>query len=467
MSLVAITVALLIAAASPADARKTASLVIDANTGKTLHASNADAPRYPASLTKMMTLYMVFDAIERGKLTYKTRMRTSSTAASRPPSKLGLKPGDTISVRAAVAALVAKSANDVAAVVAEHLSGSEEAFARAMTRKARAIGMRRTTFRNASGLPNRRQVTTARDMVRLGLRLQDDFPKHYGNFRRTHLKWRGKTYRTTNTLVRSLRGTDGIKTGYTRASGFNLVSSIKRGRRHVVAAVFGGKTARGRNNRMRVLLSRGLAKASTRKTRKRRPTKPLLVAKPKLRVPPPRLIARPRSTPTVRRAATRRTTTNRIAVASVRRVPLTGQRTRSQARPLRTASLSTRPPRSISDILAGLIRPPKLARRPSTLNAQAAALGVRAQPARFRGTVSNIQIQVGAYRTRREALQRLNDVRTRGGGVLVSSEPIAMPVSSGSRRLYRARFAGFQNRTTALATCTRLRQRGIDCHVAR
>ncbi|MEO1719684.1 MAG: D-alanyl-D-alanine carboxypeptidase family protein, partial [Pseudomonadota bacterium] len=279
LTLVAATLALVIASASGAQAAaKSASLVIDANTGKVLHEKNADARRYPASLTKMMTLYMVFDAIKRRKLTYKTKIRATKAATLKPPSKIGLRVGDRLTIRQVVAALVTKSANDVAAAIAIHIGGSEARFAKMMTRKARQIGMRNTRFRNASGLTDRLQRTTARDMIRLALRLQDDFPRDFGQFRIRTFKWRGKRFGNHNSLLRSFYGTTGIKTGYTRASGFNLVSSVKRGRRHVVAAVFGGKTARARNAKMRILLSRALKRASKRKTRR---SSPLLVARPR------------------------------------------------------------------------------------------------------------------------------------------------------------------------------------------
>ena len=281
---------------------KPASMVIDANTGRVLHASNADAPRYPASLTKMMTLYMVFDAIERKKLSYSSRIRISPYAASKPPSKLGIKAGQTISVRNAVSALVTKSANDVAAAVAEHLGGSERNFGAMMTRKARQIGMPSTRFRNASGLPDRLQRTTARDMITLGLALQDHFPNHYRNFRLRAFKYRGRTYRNHNSLMRRFYGTDGIKTGYTRASGFNLVSSVKRGRKHVVAAVFGGRTARSRNATMRILLTRALKRASTVKSRNKRQ---LIAARPKPTTRRPVRVARRQLPPAPRRTADR------------------------------------------------------------------------------------------------------------------------------------------------------------------
>jgi len=280
-------------------ANKKAAMVLDANTGKVLYSRNGDARRYPASLTKMMTLFMVFDEIKAGRLSFKTRIRMTASAAKRPPSKLGLKPGRTILLKDAVRALVTKSANDIAAAVAEHIAGSEAAFARRMTRRARSIGMSSTTFKNASGLTHEGQVTTARDMITLALRLQDDYPQHFYLFSTRAFKYHGKTYRNHNTLLRSMRGVNGIKTGYTRASGFNLVTSMRHGKKHLVAAVFGGKTARVRNARMRSLLYSGMRKASTRKTR--RPA-PMLLAKP-TKIPRARRRVAARAEPAVKRAS--------------------------------------------------------------------------------------------------------------------------------------------------------------------
>lgn len=246
---------------------KQASFVIDANTGRVLHEQFADAPRYPASLTKMMTLYMTFSEIEQGRLSFDTKITVSARAAGVAPSKLDLDAGEEIEVIDAVKALITKSANDMAVALAEHIGGSEVQFARLMTERARQIGMRSTTFRNASGLPDPGQISTARDMVTLGLRLQDDFPKHYRLFSLTSFTYRGKAYRSHNTLMHGFPGMDGIKTGYTRASGFNLVSSVNADNKHVVAAVFGGKTAQTRNAHMRSLLYRALQDASTEKTR--------------------------------------------------------------------------------------------------------------------------------------------------------------------------------------------------------
>lgn len=273
------------AAEAPA---RNAAMVIDANTGEVLHAQNADEPRHPASLTKMMTLYLAFEAIEQGRLADDTILTVSTEAASVAPSKLELEPGEQIALINAIKALITKSANDMAVAIAERISGSEGDFVRLMNERARQLGMRATTFRNASGLPDGAQITTARDMLTLALHLQDDFPKHYKLFSMRSFEYRGKSYGTHNTLMKSFPGIDGIKTGYTRASGFNLVSSVHRDGKHLVAAVFGGVTASARNAHMRMLLFHGLDQASTEKTRTARP---MLVAAPKPASRPPTRVA--------------------------------------------------------------------------------------------------------------------------------------------------------------------------------
>lgn len=238
---------------------KYASMVIDADSGRVLHATNADTRNYPASLTKIMTLYMVFDALKKGELALDTPLKVSKRAEGMPPSKLGLRRGKTITVRDAILALVTKSANDAAVVVAEALGGTEIAFARDMTTRARQLGMSRTTFRNASGLPNRRQLSTARDMALLGLRIREDFPDYYTYFSTTHFKFGKRNYKNHNTLLSNYKGTDGIKTGYIRASGFNLVASVERDGYRLVGVVFGGKSGKSRDRHMRKLLDKGFA----------------------------------------------------------------------------------------------------------------------------------------------------------------------------------------------------------------
>ncbi len=250
-------------AAETAQARY-ASIVIDAETGEVLRSRNADIRRYPASLTKMMTLYLFFEAIDQGRLSLDSKLKVSKRAAGQPPSKLGPSAGSTIRVEDAIRALVVKSANDIAVVVAEALGGTEVKFAQKMTSKARTLGMTRTTFRNASGLPNRKQRSTARDMAQLARALMRDFPHRYHYFDDERFGYRGREHRTPNRLLGRYRGMDGIKTGYIRASGFNLVASAERDSRRVIAVVFGGKTASSRNSHMANLLDLGFTRIAER-----------------------------------------------------------------------------------------------------------------------------------------------------------------------------------------------------------
>lgn len=236
-----------LAGAPNAAAEKYASIVIDMETNEVLHARHADEPRYPASLTKVMTLYMLFDALKAGEVTLDEQLTVSAVASRQPPSALRLKAGDTISVRDAIDALVTKSANDVAVVVAERLGGTEQRFATLMTAKARSMGMTRTTFKNASGLPNTAQLSTARDMAILAERVLEDHAAYYGYFAENRFTWGRNTYKNHNRLIGTVEGVDGIKTGYTRASGFNLMTSAKRRGRRVIAVMFGGSTARSRD----------------------------------------------------------------------------------------------------------------------------------------------------------------------------------------------------------------------------
>ncbi|APH72582.1 penicillin-binding protein [Aquibium oceanicum] len=243
---------------------KYAAIVIDANSGRTLHAVAADEPRYPASLTKMMTLYMVFEAIQQGRMTPSTQIPVSAYAASRPPTKLYLKAGQSVDADTAMRSLATKSANDVATAVAEYLGGSETRFADMMTAKARQLGMTHTVFRNASGLPDAQQRTTARDMAVLSLALRRHFPSMYGYFGLRGFAYRGKTIRGHNKVLDMVSGADGIKTGYTRASGFNLATSVSRDGKRLVAVVMGEKTARERDALMAQLVERFLPEASRR-----------------------------------------------------------------------------------------------------------------------------------------------------------------------------------------------------------
>lgn len=239
----------------PTWAAKKASIAICAETGAVYHTHQADVKTYPASLTKMMTLYLAFKALREGKATLKTRFKVSAHAARQSPTKLGLKKGTTISMKDAILALITKSANDAAVVLAEGLGKSTEAhFAKLMTAQARKLGMKHTVFKNASGLPNKHQVTTARDMATLSRALYAHFPKEFKYFGTKKFSYKGKVYNNHNKLLASVKGVDGIKTGFINASGFNLAASMVRNNKRIIAVVMGGATAKARDKKMTKLL---------------------------------------------------------------------------------------------------------------------------------------------------------------------------------------------------------------------
>jgi D-alanyl-D-alanine carboxypeptidase len=239
-----------------------ASIVIDGNTGSVLQALNPDALRHPASLTKIMTLYLLFEQLGAGKVRLDTPLKVSVHASEQAPTKLGLKPGGMITVEDAIKAMITRSANDVAVAVAENLDGDEDQFAKLMTQSARSLGMARTTYVNASGLPDDNQVTTAQDQAVLGRAIQQRFPRYYKYFSTAAFVYHGHAIRNHNHLLGSVEGVDGIKTGFTRASGFNLVTSVHRGGRFLVAVVLGGRTSAQRDAHMRELISSNIKRAS-------------------------------------------------------------------------------------------------------------------------------------------------------------------------------------------------------------
>jgi len=251
---------------SESSSPKFASIIIDGNSGSVLQATSPDGIRHPASLTKIMTLYLLFERLESGKMKLDTELPVSQHAADQDPTKLNLRAGQTIRVEDAIKGLVTRSANDAAVVIAEAIAGDEDDFAQMMTRKARSLGMSKTVYRNANGLPNDEQVTTARDQATLGRAIQERFPRYYRYFATSTFNWRGQSIRNHNHLLGSVEGVDGIKTGYTRASGFNLVSSMRRGNRHLIGVVLGGRSGGSRDAIMRNLLAENLEKGATTHT---------------------------------------------------------------------------------------------------------------------------------------------------------------------------------------------------------
>ncbi len=433
------------AAANP----KYAGIVVDAKTGKTLYSSSADSYRYPASLTKMMTLYLMFEAIEQGRMTKGTRIRVSSKAAAEPPSKLGLSAGSTITAEQAIYALVTKSANDVSTAVAEHLGGSEAEFARQMTQKAHSLGMTKTTFRNAHGLPNTAQKTTARDMARLGIALREHFPKEYKYFSTRSFRFGKATYGNHNRLLGAVKGVDGIKTGYTRASGFNLVSSVDTNGRQIVAVVMGGKTGASRNAQMQKLIGQYLNKAS-----KRGPGN--LVAK----TTSPYYIALPEIGPVPK---TRDFSELRVALAYSSQ-PKVSEFPIPVAKPvIGKAALIDQ----LNQQRAAVIP----VSRPET---SVVVAEVQSEAAIGEGDVDEIVtsstaapygwvVQIGATTNRAEAEAMLQEAKSKTGGLISNARPFTVVTSQNGEQLHRARFAGFDGKSEAWSACKQLKQKGYGC----
>ena len=443
-------------------AAKFAAMTVDAHSGRVIFARNADALRYPASLTKIMTLYLVFQDLEAGRITLDTRLRVSRRAASMQPSKLGLKPGSTIKVRHAIKALVTKSANDVATTVAENLGGSEAAFAQRMTRTARALGMTRTTFANTSGLPNQRQRTTARDMATLGLRIQRDFPQYYSYFSTRTFKYKGRRYGNHNRLLGRVKGIDGIKTGYTRASGFNLTSSVRRKGRHVVGVVMGGKSGRSRNRYMTGILKSALKKVPYRKRLrlasvagtppgyKQRKTHQVAAAKP----PKPNVIA-PNGQSNSRVRVLTANGTSPAPVRAQMKSLIAAQAAEPEAMPAEVSNKSDRADmeRLQDDVPStAQVRKVKVAKRTSQ----------RQQPRTGIARGRTWQIQIGAYKSPGDALSGLTKAKNFGLEALRGKKALTMVVNSKGAKLYRARFAGF-SRSQAKRACKSLSRRSFGC----
>lgn len=274
---VILSIGLALAPPSSLQAAPYAAMVVDARTGEVLHSRNADTRLHPASLTKMMTLYIAFEAVRNGEISLDQKVKISRNAAAEQPSKLGLKAGQRIAFRYLIRAAAVKSANDAATAIGEALSGSEAAFARRMTRTAKALGMSRTTFKNAHGLTEKGHMSTARDMTKLGRHILYDYPEYYHLFSRTTIDAGVRTVPNTNRrLLASYKGADGIKTGYTRAAGSNLVASAKRGSERIIATVFGGKSSTSRNAKIAELLDLGFRRAPSR-AKLRAPGRPAYV----------------------------------------------------------------------------------------------------------------------------------------------------------------------------------------------
>ncbi|MCW5697983.1 MAG: D-alanyl-D-alanine carboxypeptidase [Bauldia sp.] len=410
-----------------------AAMVVDAKTGEVLFSRNADAPRFPASLTKVMTLYLVFEDLERGRISLNTRLTVSQNAANQAPTKLGVPAGSTIKVEDAILALVTKSANDVAMVIAENLGGSQSGFAQRMNATARALGMNHTTFRNPHGLPDSAQVTTARDLITLGRAIQDRFPQYFRYFSTEVFVWNGVRMGNHNNLLGAVPGVNGIKTGYTRASGYNLLTSVSRDNRQIVAVVMGGNTAASRDEHMRQLIAEYLPRASTGPR-----TVPLLVANAAPSLPAP--VPRP----------------NPIALGMAP----------AAADPIVTATVqvATADPLPLEPIPPAAIAPAAIP--PAAVAMAALALEEEPEIPSEGDADNSWKIQIGAPPTEDGAHALLNRARSAQPGALGTAAPYVETFTNDrGNTFYRARFSGFPTQEAARAACAQLERSNFDCYV--
>ena len=428
LAVLAATAMVVAATAAPSSANSLyAAYVIDANTGQVLFSKDADKRRYPASLTKMMTLYLVFEAMAAGKINRNSAIPVSKNAAAEVPTKLGVPAGRSVSVDIAVKALVTRSANDVSTAIAEMLGGSEAGFARMMTAKARQLGMNSTQFRNAHGLPNSDQYTTARDMAILGIALREHFPQYYDYFSTRSFKYGKQTITTHNHMFGRYKGVDGIKTGYIRASGFNLVTSVKDGDRNVVAVVMGGQSARSRDNHMAELLNSYVPKAS------RGGGSPLIASR-KLTPGTPAAVASMQALPS-------------------RNIPM------PDFRPAGDIEIAAYAPQS-----EPAFAPPMPVAAP-----QAPVAAVEEQslidPVKTASlSRSGWVVQVASSPSEREAQDALAKAGAKAAGILASANPFTEIFDNKGTTYHRARFGGFASKTAAWNACNALKKKGIDCY---
>ncbi|PTE11971.1 D-alanyl-D-alanine carboxypeptidase [Mesorhizobium helmanticense] len=437
--ILALAMTLVVAEAASSQAARSAAIVIDAKTGKVLYSSDADGRRYPASLTKMMTLYLTFEAMAKGKIAKNSRVVFSARAAAEPPTKLGVRPGGVVTVETAILSMVTKSANDSATALGELLGGNEANFARMMTAKARALGMKSTVFRNANGLPDPGQFTTARDMAMLGIALREHFPQYYGYFSQRSFLYGRKRINGHNRLLGRIKGVDGIKTGYTRASGFNLVSSVSDGDRRIVAVVMGGKSGGSRDNQMAGLINAYMPKASSRGSG-------VLIAKagggnpitalakvflPKHDAPTP----------------DEKPDNDAVAALVEENAPVVEETTPVvQTRKVKTVAVAT-----ADDVATARV---------------AAAYGdaEAVDPVNTASVPSGWAIQVASSPKRSEAQAFLDKTTKQAPSVLADASGFTVAFDKDGVTYYRARFGGFGSKNAAWKACSALKKKKIECY---
>ncbi|MGO6684412.1 serine hydrolase [Rhizobium leguminosarum] len=490
---VAVTIVMVDSVNADAEAAnpKYAGIVVDAKTGNVLYSENADRLQYPASLTKMMTLYMTFEALEQGRIRLDTPVPFSAHAAAQAPTKLGVRAGGTITVEQGILGLVTLSANDAATALGEMLGGgSEDRFAQLMTAKAHALGMTRTTYRNANGLPNTAQMTTARDQARLGIALRQHFPQYYGYFSTRAFKFGSRTIRSHNRLVGSVRGVDGIKTGYTRAAGFNLVSSVQVDGKSIVGVVLGGASTPARDAQMRNLIASYLPKASSRGGSS------ALIAQA---APAPAMIETPAPVqPKKAQQQVAKTITTAqppvSAAAADLSLPHKGPLpdARYQVAETEVAYAETAAPKSDNPLMAQPMPAPTKVKTMAFKQQASVAVPTPApaymppeqgdtsvdsvttasttpSPTRAASTSNGPTgwvVQVGVSPSRQMAMDLLESAKSKGGKALASAKPFAVAYAAGGDQLYRARFGGFDDQRDAVNACKALKKAGIKCWAA-
>jgi D-alanyl-D-alanine carboxypeptidase len=459
-----------------------AAIVVDGNSGRMIYGRNEDDPRHPASVTKVMTLYLLFEQLEKGRLRLDSPLIISSHAAAQAPSKLGLDPGESISVDNAIKAVVTKSANDVAVAIAENIGGDEDSFARLMTEKAHALGMRGTHFANASGLPDPAQITTARDLAVLGRAIQDRFPRYYRYFSTHSFAYGGAVHRNHNHLLGQVEGMDGIKTGYTAASGFNLLTSVRRGNHHIVAVVLGGRTAGARDRIMADLIEEHIDSGSGVRTARAvtedeqeeerspvpTPLAPLAQrdegdesAEDSAPEPGPIHAAAPTHVASAQPPAQERVERARPAFvsgvhkhveAATEAKGRAGQRAKAKVKAAASSDGST-----TSTVAKNATHHDTAATTtPSALrHADTAAASKSDHPAR-----AGWMIQIGAAEDADKANAMLSKARIHLGGV--TAKGFTEKVKKGSGTLWRARFAGLEEQS-AQSACKALKRSGFSC----
>lgn len=430
-------------------AARSAAIVIDAKTGKVLYSADANGRRYPASLTKMMTLYLTFEAMAKGRISRNTPVPFSAHASGEAPTKLGVRAGTSVPVEIAILSIVTKSANDSATALGELLGGSEDNFARMMTAKARQLGMNGTVFRNANGLPDPGQFTTAHDMAMLGIALREHYPQYYGYFSQRSFLYGRQRINGHNRLLGRIKGVDGIKTGYTRASGFNLVSSVADGDRRLIAVVMGGTSGRSRDNQMAALINTYLPRASTRgggdliAKNDDNPIKKLAkVFLPKHDAPTPD--AKPVTDDTV--------------VAAADDVQDDTQQVVEETKPVIKA-------RKVKTVAVAAMAPaPKSQDTTVTAYAEPAPAAPAIDPVKTASVPSGWVVQVASSPTKSGAQSLLDQTAKQAPKILADASGFTVAFDKDGTTYYRARFGGFDSKGAAWKACDALKRKKISCY---